>query len=195
MSSDRFIICGIAGSLRRHSYNRALLRAAREEAPAGISIEIVDLEGLPVFNEDLALDGDPSAVQALKARIAQAQALLIATPEYNYNIPAPLKNAIDWVSYTPDDAPSVLTYKPVALMGASLGPFGTVRAQLALRQVLHYTDSYVLPKPELHVPRAFERFDAEGALHDERTRAALRCLLEALVTWARQLDPFMEVPS
>lgn len=188
MNSGTFNILGLAGSLRQQSYNRALLRAAQELTPPNVHIQIFDLNEVPMFNEDLEQGGDPPAVQALKSSIAQADALLIATPENNYSIPAVLKNAIDWASRSPDDEPSVLMHKPVALMGASLGRFGTVRAQQTVRQVLHFTESYVLLKPEVLIARSFEHIDANGSVHNEQTREAIRGLIVALVAWSKQVS-------
>jgi len=178
-----FRILGIAGSLRRGSYNRALLRAAVELAPEGVEIGAFERLGeIPPYNEDVRQQGDPEPVRALKEAIAAADALLIATPEYNYSIPGVLKNAIDWASRPAPD--SVLRYKPVAIMGASPGNFGTVRCQLALRQVFVFAESYVLLKPEVMVFGAQDRFDADGRLTDETTRDLIRRQLEALVEWA-----------
>ncbi len=115
--------------------------------------------------------------------------MLIATPEYNSGIPAALKNAIDWASRAADGRPSVLYHKPIALMGATPGPGGTIGAQRALRQVLSSTDSYVLRTPEVLIARAFERFTADGTLHDEPTRQAVRTLVESLVAWTSQWRP------
>jgi chromate reductase len=181
-----FRILGFAGSLRRYSYNRGLLRAAQEVAPAGVEIAIYDIAAIPLYNGDVEAQGDPDPVGDFKARIRAADALLIATPEYNYSVPGVLKNAIDWVSRPP--ANSVLVHKPIALMGATGGNFGTVRAQLALRQSLVFTRSYVLVAPEVLVFRAADRFDAQGNLTDEETRRFVRSLVEALVDWARRLQ-------
>ncbi len=185
MSSGRFQILGIAGSLRKASYNRGLLRAAREVAPEGVDIDIFDLLPIPLYNGDVEAAGDPAPVRELKERIRAADALLIATPEYNYSIPGVLKNAIDWASRPPQDSP--LRHKPIALMGASPGGFGTVRSQLALRQVFVFTKSYVLLEPEVHVSAAGDKFDAEGNLSDAQTPQNVRALVMALVEWARLL--------
>jgi chromate reductase, NAD(P)H dehydrogenase (quinone) len=179
-------ILGLAGSLRRASYNRGLLRAAAEAAPANVRLEAADLAPIPLYNADVEADGDPAPVAALKDAVARSDALLVATPENNYSIPGVLKNAIDWVSRPPR---SVLRHKPIALMGATPGGFGTVRAQLALRQVFVFTDSYVLPKPELWVSRARERFDEDGNLTDDALRDDLRALIDALVDFAGRLRP------
>lgn len=186
--ADELTILGIAGSLRRGSYNRGLIRAAREVAPPGVGMEMYeDLAQVPPYNGDVEAEGDPDPVQNLKARIRAADALLIATPEYNYNIPGVLKNAIDWASRPPGPA-SVLYHKPIALTGASPGNFGTVRAQLALRQSFLFTKSHVLIEPEVYVFRAAERFDASGNLVDEQTRTFIRQLVEGLAEWTRQLQ-------
>jgi chromate reductase, NAD(P)H dehydrogenase (quinone) len=182
----RLTILGIAGSLRRGSYNRAVLRAAQQLVPQGVELEIYDLDPLPFFSEDL--EGDPpAAVQDFRQRIAAAAALLVATPEYNYSIPGVLKNAIDWASRP--IAGAALNGKPAAILGASVGPFGTVRAQLHLRQIFVYTNTLAIQRPLLHIGRAGEKFDAAGNLIDDETRNQLRELVGALVAWARRLNP------
>ncbi len=187
MSDKAFTILGIAGSLRRESYNRALLGAAQRLVPPGVTVKLYERVGeIPLYDENLRSEqGEPEPVSDLKERIAGAGALLIATPEYNYGIPGVLKNAIDWASRPPDTSP--LHHKPVAVIGASTGLFGTVRAQLQLRQVFVFTESYVLGKPEVLVPRAAEKFDSAGELTDTATRDQLAKQLAALVDWARRL--------
>ena len=186
-ADDGLIVCGIAGSLREKSYNRALLRAAVELAPAGMQIRIFDrLAELPPYNADVEAEGDPEPVRALKDAIAAAGALLIATPEYNHGVPGVLKNAIDWASRPAGKSP--LNRKPAAILGAAAGNAGTARAQLALRQSFVFTETYVLPRPEVLVGRAAEKFDAEGRLTDEPTRRSLRKLLDALVEWTARFD-------
>jgi chromate reductase len=128
---DNFRILGFAGSLRKGSYNRSLLRAALELLPANVELEIFDLEGIPPYNQDLDPQ-PPEKVRAFKAKIRAADALLIVTPEYNYSIPGVLKNAIDWASRPHGD--NSFDDKPVAFMGASMGMIGTARAQYHLRQ-------------------------------------------------------------
>ena len=180
-----FRILGFAGSLRRGSYNRGLLRAAQQVAPEGVEIEIAALDEIPPYNQDVQSQGDPEPVRLFKERIRAADALLIATPEYNYSIPGVLKNALDWASRPA--AESVLRRKPVAIMGASTGRMGTVRAQLALRQVFVFTESLALLKPEVLVSGAAGLFDADGNLLDDETRRRVRELLEALVEWTQRL--------
>jgi len=175
------VICGIAGSLREKSYNRALLTAAQELMPEGVELRIFDRLGdLPHYNSDLeAGGGSPEPVAALRDAIGSADGLLIATPEYNFSIPGVLKNAIDWAS-RPANA-SVLNKKPCAILGCSGGVMGTVRGQLALRQSLLFTETYVLLKPEVLIGKASEKFDADLKLTDEPTRGFVQKLLAALV--------------
>lgn len=176
-------VLGISGSLRKDSFNTALLRAAAELLPDGMTLEIHDLAEIPLYNGDVEETGAPASVLAFKTRIAAADALLIATPEYNYSVPGVLKNALDWASRP---MPSPMHGKPLAIMGAG-GRFGTVRAQLHLRQIAVYLNLLPLNKPELMIPLAWEKFDSTGRLTDEPTRAALHELLIALGTWTRQL--------
>ena len=177
-------VFAIAGSLRRDSYNRSLLRAARELAPPGMAIVLDDqLASIPPFDEDLerAAAGGPEPVRALRGQVASADGVLIATPEYNHSFPGVLKNAIDWLSRP---APQeVLAGKPVAVVGASGGPWGTRLAQSALRQVLYATESAVLPKPALFVKDAGRLFDVAGRLVDRATRERLEALLAAFASW------------
>ena len=185
MATGRFQVLGIAGSLRRASYNRALLRAAEQLAPDGIDVRSFDLLPIPLYNADVEAEGDPAPVRELKEQIRAADALLIASPEYNYSVSGVLKNAIDWASRPPSD--SVLRHKPIAVLGASPGGFGTVRSQLALRQVFVFTKSLVLPEPELYVSAAHEKFDRDGNLTDDVTRRRIGMLLDALVAWTRRV--------
>jgi chromate reductase, NAD(P)H dehydrogenase (quinone) len=180
-------VVAMAGSLRAASYNRGLLRAAQDLKPTGLTISIRDLAAIPLYNADVEALGDPPPVAALKSAVKEADALLIAVPEYNYGVSGVLKNTIDWLSRPPE---FVLRSKPVALMGASGGMVGTARAQLQLRQAFVYTQTPVMPPPpEVLVSRAQEKFDARGELTDDETRAHLRKLLEALVTWTQRVAP------
>lgn len=185
MDARTLTILGIAGSLRRASFNRGLIRAAVELAPAGLAVTGYDLDDIPMYNGDVEALGDPEPVAAFKRAIAGADALLIATPEYNHCVPGMLKNAIDWAS-RPARA-SVLTGKPVAIMGASPSGGGTARAQAQLRDGLAYTNGFVLPLPEVLVPLATDKFDADGDLIDQATGAEIRDLLVALAAWTRRL--------
>jgi chromate reductase len=185
-SGPSLTFLGIAGSLRRASFNRGLIRAASDAAPAGTRVISYDLAPIPMFNADVESVGDPPAVADFKRAIAAADALVIATPEYNHCVPGVLKNAIDWASRPARR--SVLTGKPVAIMGASTGRGATARAQAHLRDGLAYTNGFVLPLPEVLVGVAGERFDADGNLTDEDTREEVRDLLVSLAAWTRRLQ-------
>ena len=174
-------IVAFAGSLRTGSYNRALVEAAAELAPDGMSIESIEIGALPFYNADVEARGDPLTVIAFKAGLAAADGILIATPEYNDGLPGVLTNAMDWGSRLPGRAP--LVGKPVAVMGASPSQTGTARAQLHLRQVLNHVQARVLPPPELLVGRAHERFDRELRLTDPATRKVLGDLLLRFSRW------------
>ncbi len=180
-------VLGFAGSLRKGSYNRAALRAASGVLPAGVTMEIFDLAPIPLYNEDVRAAGFPAPVQSFRERIAAADALLVVTPEYNYSVPGVLKNAIDWASRPPDQP---FAGKPVAVMGASGGGFGTVRAQLHLRHTFVFLDMLPLNRPEVMISSAQKRFDAEGNLTDEAVRARIADLLAALAAFTRRLRGF-----
>lgn len=181
---DKVKILGFAGSLRRESYNRALLRAAVELVPEGTKIETFDLEGIPPFNQDNEMD-PPQRLKDFKAKVREADALLIVTPEYNYSMPGVLKNAIDSASRPYGD--NVFDGKPVAIMGASIGRIGTARAQYHLRQSCVFLNMYPLNQPEVMVGSAQNVIDANGKLTDDDTRERVRELLKALVVWAGRL--------
>lgn len=176
-------ILGIAGSLRKLSFNRGLLKAALEEAPAGCSLEIFELDDIPVYNQDKEMS-PPKAVTDLKAKIKAADAILIATPEYNYSIPGVLKNAIDWASRPYGE--SVWEGKVVAIMGASAGMQGSSRAQYHLRQTFVYLNMHALNRPEIMVPTAQDKFDAKGNLTDPKARKKIAELLSALIEFAQR---------
>jgi chromate reductase len=177
-------ICGLAGSLRRGSYNRALLRAAQAVAPAGLAIDAFDLAETPLYNGDVEAAGDPPGVVALKAAIRSADGVLFVTPEYNHGVPGVMKNALDWASRPPRQA--ALDAKPVGIIGASPGLTGSARGQSQLRQAFEFTNSFCMPQPELLVFRAHEKFDAAGALADEPTRQYLQRYLVAFEAWVRR---------
>ena len=174
-------VLGISGSLRAGSLNTALLRTAQEVAPDGVAIEIADLGDVPIYNEDVRQQGLPDSVVRLREGIVAADALLIATPEYNYSIPGVLKNAIDWASRPPDQP---FDGKPVALMGTSPGRLGTARAQYHLRQCFVFLNAPVLNKPELMIGDAGTVFDDTGRMIDEANRGRVAKLLEALAAFA-----------
>lgn len=179
-------ILAIPGSLRRASFNRALARAAVELAPEGATVEIAELHEIPVYDDDANAAGPPAAVLELRRRIAESDAVFIATPEYNHGVPGVLKNAIDWSSRGPQQP---WKGKPVALAGCSNGGFGTVRAQLALRPTLDTLDARTVANPEVHVSFAQEKFDASGKLTDEPTREKLRKLLAVLASRVGERHP------
>lgn len=167
------------------SLNRALLRAVGETLPEGASVEVLDNPlQLPIFNSDLP---EPAEVTALKQTIANADGVVFAVPEYNYSIPGGLKNALDWISRPPAQSP--LRGKPVALVGAASGMSGTIRAQAHMRNMLVYSDSFVLGQPEVLIPRAQERFDQDGRLHDVSTREWLAKFGEAFVAFIERVRP------
>jgi len=177
-------ILGISGSLRERSYNTGLLRAAAELAPPDVELQIFDLSRIPLYNDDVEAAGDPAPVAELRAAVAEADALLLATPEYNRGTSGVLKNAIDWLS-RPALA-SVLRWKPVAIMGASSGRGGTKYAQQQVRDALLFPGAVVLDEPVVQLPVAWERFDADLKLTDENAGAAVTELLSGLVGLGRE---------
>jgi chromate reductase len=177
-------LLGIAGSLRRDSYNRAALRAATGLVPDDATLETFELDGIPGFNQDEE-QNPPAKVVELKKRIREADAILIVTPEYNYSVPGVLKNAIDWASRPYGD--SAWSGKPAAIMGASIGTIGTARAQYHLRQMMVFLNMFPVNQPEVMIGNASERFDAEGNLTDDQTKEFIRQLLSNLVDWTRRI--------
>ena len=171
-------ILGIVGSLRKDSYNHYALKAAQERVPDGAVLNLIELHGIPVFNQDDEMTL-PATVIEFKRQILAADAILFATPEYNYSVPGGLKNAIDWASRPFGE--SAWTGKPAALMGASAGSLGTARAQYHLRQILVALNMPVVTQPEVMIGNAAERFDQNGRLTDEPTRQHIQKLLAALV--------------
>jgi chromate reductase len=171
-------ILGISGSLRQQSFNAAVLRAAAGLAPAGVVIETFELGGIPLFNQDDE-SNPPAAVVHLKRRVRDADGILFVTPEYNYSVPGVLKNAIDWGSRPYGD--NAWDGKPAAIMGASVGAFGTARAQYHLRQIFVFLNVYAVNRPEVLIANAAQRFDAAGNLNDEPTKDYIRELLTSLV--------------
>jgi chromate reductase len=178
-------ILTFAGSLRKGSYNKALVRAAVEVAPENVTMEVFDLEGIPPFNQDLE-NTPPQKVIEFKEKIRSADALLIATPEYDYSVPGVLKNAIDWASRPLQETP--LKGKSVAIMSASIGKLGGARAQYHLRQSFVLLNMHPVNQPEVMLASAAENVDANGRLTNEQTRTLIRQLIEALVTWNNRLN-------
>jgi len=180
----QLLILGFAGSLRKGSYNKALLRAATDLLPKEASLEIFDLEGIPPFNQELEARM-PEKVKELKAKIRAADAILIATPEHNYSVPGVLKNAIDWASRPYGD--NSFEGKPAAIMSASTGMLGGARAQYHLRQTFVFLNMYPINKPEVFVTFAGQKIDEQGRLTDETTRKIIKELVEALVALTKRL--------
>jgi chromate reductase, NAD(P)H dehydrogenase (quinone) len=178
-------ILGFVGSLRKGSFNKALMKAAVELAPEDAEIEVFDLSGIPLFNQDF--ENEPAQiVKDFKAKIKAADALLIATPEYNFSIPGVLKNAIDSASRPFMD--KVFDGKPVALMSASTGRFGGARAQYHLRQSFVLLNMHPINKPEVMMSQAAQYVDENGNVTNEDTRKLIRQLLEELVRWTKKLS-------
>ncbi len=183
MEHKDFRILGLAGSLRRASFHRGIVRAAHEVAPEWMSCESFDLARIPYFNKDVEDEGNPEPVKELREKIRAYDAVLIATPEYDYAIPGVLTAALDWALRSRYD-PTPFGHKPVGIVGASPGGSGTARGQLVLRQILLHPPAYVMPEPQMLIPFSRQKFDAEtGDLTDEETRNRLRRFLEALVEW------------
>jgi len=179
-------VIGLSGSLRRGSLNTALLQAARDVAPDDLKIEIASLRDVPLYDGDLEAEkGVPAAVQALKDRIAGTDGLLLATPEYNSSIPGVFKNAIDWLSRPTADIARVFGDRPVALMGATPGPTGTILAQAAWLQVLRTLGTRPWCGPRMMVSRADGVFDGDGRLTDEALRRRLKAFLEGFSRFIR----------
>src|SRR5215212_5093481 len=177
-------VVGISGSLRKGSYNSAALRAAQGLAPEGVTIEIAEIGDLPLYNDDVRIAGYPPPAERLRAQLGAADAVLFVTPEYNYSVSGVLKNAIDWASRPPNQP---FDSKPVAIMGASGGLFGTARAQYHLRQMLIFLNAFPVNKPEVMIGQAQTKFDEAGNLTDEATREFIRKLLVSLVAWTERL--------
>ena len=178
-------VIGISGSLRKGSFNTAALRAAQGLAPEGMTIQRGEIGDLPLYNDDVRAAGFPPPAERLRAQLAAADAILLVTPEYNYSISGVLKNAIDWASRPPSQP---FEAKPVAIMGASPGLFGSVRAQYHLRQMLIFLNAMPLNRPEVMIGQAQNKFDADGNLTDEPTREFIRKLLVALRDWTERLQ-------
>lgn len=174
---------GLSGSLRKGSHNTALLIAAQSLLPPDVSMDLVDIGLLPLYNADLESDGPLPVVEAFRERLAKADAIVIASPEYNYSVPGVLKNALDWASRGKE---SPLQRKPVAIMGASPGPMGTVRMQMHLRQIFLFNDMRPVNKPEVFVNSAKTKFNEQNILTDEKTIESVRMLMVSLTEQTRQ---------
>src|SRR5919107_1690830 len=188
MNYKDFRILGLAGSLRRASFHRSIVRAAHEVGPEWMSCESFDLSRIPYFNQDIEDEGNPEPVKELREKIRTHDAVLIATPEYDYAIPGVLTAALDWALRSRHD-PTPFRHKPVGIVGASPGGAGTVRGQMVLRQILLHPPAYVLPEPQMLIPFSRQKFDPQtGDLVDEETRDRLRRFLEALVEWSGRFE-------
>jgi chromate reductase, NAD(P)H dehydrogenase (quinone) len=182
--SEPIRILGIAGSLRRESYNRAALRAATQLVPEGAVIEVFELDGIPGFNQDEE-QNPPARIAELKRKVRESDAILFVTPEYNYSVPGVLKNAIDWASRPYGD--SAWDGKPAAIMGASIGAIATARAQYHLRQMMVFLNMFPINRPEVMIGNASNAFDAQGNLTDETTKTYIRDLLQSLIDWTQRI--------
>jgi chromate reductase len=185
-------ILGIAGSLRKASWNRGALRAAQKLCPEGAKIEIFELDGIPAFNQDEEKN-PPQKVVELKQRVRAADAILLVTPEYNYGMPGVLKNAIDWASRPYGD--NAWDGKPVALMSAAMSMGGGVRAQYQLRQAFVFLNMDAVVQPEVAIGNGTQRFDEHGELKDETSKKLIRKLLEHLVEKIRLVKPRMRAAA
>ncbi len=179
-------VLGICGSLRKASLNMAALRACSELLPEGMSLEIASIAELPLYNQDVFDQGLPPPVKRFRDQVAAADGLLIASPEYNFSIAAPLKNAIDWGSRPPSQ---VFHEKAAAIFSVTGGPLGGARVQYDLRRVLGQLWTHVLPKPEVFIGAATSKFDAQGRITDEVTRKFLGELLSAFKPWILRMKP------
>lgn len=181
---NKIKIVGFSGSLRKGSYNTALLRAILKLAPENVEMEILEIGDLPLFNQDL--EGTNEIVNELKRKVKRADAVIFVSPEYNYSISGVLKNAIDWISRPFGD--NSFEGKPAAIMGASTGMIGTARMQYHLRQVMVFLDMKPINRPELMVGLAQDKFDADNNLIDEKTKTKIGEMFASLLEWVGVLD-------
>lgn len=177
INAHHMYIAAISGSLRADSINTRLLRNAQNLAPDGMTIDVLDISAIPLFNGDVESAGLPEAVRSVKDQVLRADGLLLSTPEYNHTYSGVIKNTLDWLSRGPDRP---FPGKPVAVLAASPGNFGGIRAQTELRRLMLALGAHVLPQPELIVPQAPSKFDEQGVLIDERTQTTYRTLLTNL---------------
>jgi chromate reductase len=178
--AEQLKVLGISGSLRKASFNTMALKAAQKLAPEGMTIEIADISQIPLYNEDLKAVGNPEPVEILRQQIKAADGVLFVSPEYNYSIPGVLKNAFDWASRPPEQP---FNEKPGAIMGASPGMLGTARMQYDMRKSAIFVNMFMMPRPEVMIAKAAEKFDAEGNLIDEKTRQVIADFLKGFQNW------------
>ena len=181
-----YSIVGISGSLRARSYNHFALQAAAQLMPEGMRLTIADYSDIPLYNQDNQAPETLAAVEKLRAQVAGADALLIASPEYNYSVTGVLKNAIDWLSRT---SPQPFKEKPVAILSATQGPVGGARSQYELRKILAGLEALMLNKPEIYIGMCQTRFDEQGALTDAVTRKLIGDQMLALQAWIERMKP------
>jgi chromate reductase len=177
-------VAAFCGSLRKASYNAAVLRYAIENAPAGMTITPTEIGDLPHYNDDVRAEGYPAPVERMRKALSEADAILFVTPEYNFSVPGVLKNAIDWASRPPNPP---FDGKPVAMMGASTGQIGTGRAQYDLRKMMVFLNAFPVNKPEVFINLAANKFSADGTLTDEVARDLIKKLLVSLQAWTEKL--------
>jgi len=182
-------VLGISGSLRRGSYNGALLRAATQLMPQGATLDIASIRGIPLYDYDVEVRGIPPAVAQLKEAVVAADGVLLVTPEYNNSLPGVFKNAIDWLSRPASDIKRVFAGRPFAVMGASPGPFGTVQSQTAWLPVLRTLGTHAWFGGRLALSRAGNAFDEEGNLNDAAIAEQLRQFLAGYVAFVRRAAP------
>jgi chromate reductase len=185
MTSRIVNVAGLCGSLRAGSLNRMALALAGDSMPPELTLDVVDWSGIPPFDADILAGGMPVEVVALRERIRAADAVLIATPEYNFSIPGMFKNALDWISRG-DEQP--IRRKPVAILSAAPGPVGGARVQYDLRKVLLFMDAMVLAKPEVFIGDAASKFSPDGQCTDDLTRAFVARQMNAFAAWIREVD-------
>ena len=179
-------ILGICGSLRKHSYNRSALLAAAELMPVGMQLMIADYDAVPLYNQDVQDQGIPVSVTRLADEVRAADALMIASPEYNCSISGVLKNVIDWLTRVPVQP---FKDKPVALLSATAGLVGGAKHQYEVRKILGSQDALLLTSPEIFIGACRNKFDASGKLVDEPTRKMLTVQMLAFERWIKRLKP------
>lgn len=178
-------ILAFVGSLRKDSLNKKLLSSAIKLAPEGMEVEVFDLKDIPLYNKEIQDQGFPEPVASLREKIKNADGVLIVTPEYNHSFSGVIKNAIDWISRPPEQP---FNEKPLAIMGASDGGFGTVRAQIHLRAVFPTLNAYVMNRPQLHLANADKKFDSDGNLTDEEDLEKIKKFMQAFFEWVKKFS-------
>lgn len=178
-------VIAFAGSLRKDSFNKSLLYALKSLGAEHLEIEVFDIKDIPLYSGDLEKEGFPHAVDEFREKVKQSQALIIATPEYNYSVPGVLKNALDWLSRAPK---GVLDEKPTAILGASDGRIGTARAQFYLKSILLDLNCFVMPKPDVFISFAQDKIDNQGRVTDLETIQHLEKFVNSFVQWIDWVD-------